>query len=59
MMGDRQGCQDRLFYEFDLETMVPSGHLLRQVDAVLDLSGLREKLAPHYSTPAGHRLILN
>lgn len=49
MMGDRQGSQDRLFYEFDLEAMVPSDHLLRQVDAVLDLSNLRAKLAPHYS----------
>ena len=49
MMGERQWSQDRLFYEFDLEAMVPGDHLLRQIDAVLDLSGLREKLAPHYS----------
>jgi transposase len=49
MMGERTGVQDRLFYEFDLETMVPADHLLRRVDAVLDLSGLRAQLAPHYS----------
>src|SRR5690242_7126301 len=49
MMGERTGVQDRLFYEFDLETMVPADHLLRKVDAVLDLSGLRAQLAPHYS----------
>ena len=49
MMGDRQVVQDRLFYEFDLEAMVPTDHLLRQIDAVLDLSGLRARLAPHYS----------
>ena len=49
MMGERTGVQDRLFYEFDLERMVPSDHLLRRVDAVLDLSGLRAQLAPHYS----------
>lgn len=49
MMGDRQGGQDRLFYAFDLEAMVPADHLLRQIDAVLDLSGLRARLAPHYS----------
>lgn len=49
MMGERTGVQDRLFYEFELERMVPSDHLLRRVDAVLDLSGLRAQLAPHYS----------
>jgi transposase len=49
MMGERQGSQDRLFYEFDLETMVPADHLLRGIDAVLDLSTLRSELAPHYS----------
>jgi len=49
MMGERQGSQDRLFYEFDLEAMVPADHLLRQIDAVLDLSELRDRLAPHYS----------
>ncbi|NNL90279.1 MAG: transposase [Marinicaulis sp.] len=49
MMGERQGSQDRLFYEFDLEAMVPADHLLRQINAVLDLSDLRDRLAPHYS----------
>ena len=41
MMGARLGCQDRLFYEFDLEDVVPRDHLLRRIDAVLDLSWLR------------------
>jgi hypothetical protein len=41
MMGERQGSQDRLFYEFCLEDRVPSDHLLRKIDAVLDLSWLR------------------
>ncbi len=41
MMGEPLGRQDRLFYEFDLEDMVPSDHLLRKIDAVLDLSWLR------------------
>jgi len=50
MMGAALGQQDRLFYEFDLEAMVPEGHLLRRIDAVLDLSWLREELKPHYST---------
>ncbi len=49
MMGAPVGRQDRLFYEFDLEDMVPSDHLLRRIDAVLDLSWLRDELEAHYS----------
>jgi len=49
MMGAAIGQQDRLFYEFNLEDMVPPDHLLRRIDAVLDLSWLRGELAPHYS----------
>ncbi len=49
MMGEALGRQDRLFYEFDLEDMVPGDHLLRRIDAVLDLSWLRGEMAPHYS----------
>ncbi len=49
MMGAALGRQDRLFYEFCLEDIVPPDHLLRKVDAVLDLSWLRAELAPYYS----------
>ena len=49
MLGEQVGQQDRLFYEFDLEDRVPSDHLLRRLDAVLDLSWLRAELAPFYS----------
>ncbi len=49
MMGEPLGRQDRLFYAFDLEDMVPVDHLLRRIDAVLDLSWLRSELAPYYS----------
>jgi len=49
MMGEAVGRQDRLFYEFDLEDMVPADHLLRKIDAVLDLSWLRGEMKPHYS----------
>jgi transposase len=49
MMGERIGRQDRLFYEFCLEDRVPFDHLLRRIDAVLDLSWLRAKLSPYYS----------
>ena len=49
MMGEPLGRQDRLFYEFDLEDVVPGDHLLRKIDAVLDLSWLRDELRPYYS----------
>lgn len=49
MMGEPVGRQDRLFYEFDLEEVVPADHLLRRIDAVLDLSWLRGEMRPHYS----------
>ena len=49
MMGQAVGQQDRLFYEFNLEERIPANHLLRRIDAVLDLNWLREALAPHYS----------
>ena len=49
MMGQQSGLQERLFYEFRLDDWVPVDHLLRKIDAVLDLSGLRRELAPFYS----------
>jgi transposase len=49
MMGAPVGRQDRLFYEFDLEDRVPSDHLLRKINAVLDLGWLRTELKPYYS----------
>jgi transposase len=49
MMGPSVGSQDRLFYEFNLDDMVPADHLLRRIDAVLDLSWLRGELSPYYS----------
>lgn len=55
MMGEKRGAQGRLFYEFDLESMVPQDHLLRTIDAVLDLSSLRAELARITPTPAGLR----
>ena len=50
MMGEPLGRQDRLFYEFDLEDMVPGDHLLRRIDAALELSWLRSELTPYYTT---------
>ncbi len=49
MMGDRLVRQDRLFYDVCLEDRVPPDHLVRRLDAVLDLSWLRIELAPYYS----------
>jgi transposase len=49
MMGQQTGLQERLFYEFRLEDWVPVDHLLRKIDGVLDLSGLRHQLGPFYS----------
>jgi len=49
MIGPAVGQQDRLFYEFNLEDRVPANHLLRRIDAVLDLSWLRGEIAPFYS----------
>ena len=49
MMGEQLGRQGRLFYEFCLDDFVAAGHLLRRIDAVLDLGWLRAELAPYYS----------
>ncbi len=48
MMGEPLGRQDRLFYEFDLEDMVPGDHLLRRIAAALDLNWLRGEMKTHY-----------
>ena len=49
MMGRRIGGQRHLFYEFHLDEVIPDDHLVRKVDAVLDLSWVHAELAPHYS----------
>lgn len=49
MMGQAVGQQDRLFYEFNLDERIPANHLLRRIDAVLDLTWLRAELSPFYS----------
>ena len=50
MMGPRQVAQGALFYEFSIEDHVPADHLLRRIDRFVDLSGVREEMAPHYSS---------
>ena len=49
MMGERKDRQDRLFYKFCLEDVIPADHPLRTIDAVLDLDWLRRELRPFYS----------
>ena len=49
MMGEGSGDQEQFFYSFNLEDHIPQDHLLRQIDRVLDLSELRQHLAPFYS----------
>ena len=49
MMGRNDKPQKPLFYSFNLDDLVPQDHLLRQIDRFLDLSDLREHLAPFYS----------
>ena len=50
MMGRLKSEQGQLFYRFDLNDAVPEDHLVRMIDAALDLSWLRSELAPHYSS---------
>jgi transposase len=49
MMGRLERDQERLFYEYRLDDLVPADHLARKLDAALDLSWLRAELAPYYS----------
>jgi ABC-type uncharacterized transport system substrate-binding protein len=49
MMGQLNRNQGQLFYSFCLEEVVPADHLVRDIDAVLDLDWVRTELAPHYS----------
>ena len=50
MMGPGQVEQGALFYEFSLDTHVPADHLLRSIDRFVDLTGLRQELAPFYAS---------
>ena len=49
MMGRREDRQGQFFYEFNLDAVVPPDHLVRKIDALLDLSWVHKELAPYYS----------
>jgi hypothetical protein len=50
-MGRQTVDQSQLFYLFNLEEHIPTGHLLRRINPIVRrvLADLREKLAPFYS----------
>jgi transposase/Pyruvate/2-oxoacid:ferredoxin oxidoreductase delta subunit len=48
MMGRLERDQERLFYSFCLEEVVPDDHQVRAISAVLDLSWVYGELSPHY-----------
>jgi transposase len=48
-MGERTVVQEALFYDFSLERHVPAEHMLRSIDRLVDLSGIRAHLRPFYS----------
>jgi len=51
MMGQQDRDQGQLFYEFKLDDVVPSNHLLRRMDVFVTaaLSDLHQLLRPFYS----------
>jgi hypothetical protein len=59
MMGQREGGQGQFFYVFDLDKVVPPDHLIRQIDAVLDLAmrGAGSGLGYHFSMLVGGQYV--
>src|SRR4029078_697254 len=51
MMGRQTVDQSQLFYLFNLEKRIPSGHLLRRINPIVGriLAGMREELQSFYS----------
>ena len=39
----------------DMESMIPSGHLLRKIDAMISFDFICDILTPYYPTMAVHR----
>ena len=48
-MGRQDDRQGRFIYDFDLDKVIPTEHLLRHIDQLLDLDSLRKHLEPFYS----------
>lgn len=45
MLGPRQEAQRALFPDFSIEDHIPVDHVLRAIDGIIDLSGVRAHLA--------------
>ncbi len=52
MIG-KNTSEPTLFQMINLDALVPPDHRLRQIDAALDLDGVRERLAPCYAAGKG------
>jgi transposase len=50
MLGPRQEAQSALFYDFSIKDHVPADHVLRAIDGIIDLSGVRAHLGTFYSS---------
>ena len=50
MMGPRQEAQSALCYDFSIEKHVPTCHVLRAIEGVIDLSSVRTHLTEFYSS---------
>jgi len=55
----KSSAQGQLFYQFNLDEVVPADHMLRNIDAVLDLSDLRAQLGRHWTDRSVHRKSAN
>ncbi|MBL1437485.1 MAG: hypothetical protein COB08_014945 [Rhodobacteraceae bacterium] len=49
MLGLKQEAQRAFFYDFSIEDHVPLDHVLRAIDSIIDLSGVRQHLSGFYS----------
>ena len=49
MTARRNQSQRQLFYELRLDEVVPDNHLVRKIQALLDLSWVYAGVAPYYS----------
>lgn len=49
MIGRGKSEQGQFFYAFNLDDVVPPDHLVRKIDALLDLGWIHKELAPYYS----------
>ena len=57
MLGRQESGQGQFFYSFDLDRVVPTDHLVRQIDGLLDLSWFIKSWRRFIRTLVGLRLI--